>query len=93
MRVLLWSGGEASIRSTTDASPRPTPTPPPPPPPGHREIKVYGPSGACRLTLTGHEAPVLCLLPLPNNHLLSGSGDGTIRRWDLAQGTCVAVLR
>lgn len=40
--------------------------------------------------LNGHEAAVLCVLVLPDNHILSGSGDKTLKVW--AKGQLVNTL-
>lgn len=32
-------------------------------------------------TLVGHEGPILCMVILPDNFVLSGSGDKTMRLW------------
>jgi WD40 repeat protein len=51
-------------------------------------------SGRIRHTLRGHTAPVAALAFAPDRGLLaSGAADGTIRLWDPAVGTEVAVLK
>lgn len=45
-----------------------------------RTIRVWK-EGECVETLPGHEAPVQCLLLLPNGDFLSGSNDTTIKLW------------
>lgn len=55
-----------------------------------RSIKLWRGSEAAG-ELTGHEGPVLCLTATPDGQLISGSGDGTLRRW---QGNrCMHVYR
>ena len=43
-------------------------------------------------TLEGHENWVNSLAVLEGGRLASGSGDHTIKIWDLATGACVATL-
>lgn len=48
----------------------------------------------CSASLPGHEDSVLCLSFSPcSRYLASGSGDKTVRIWDVFTGTCSAILR
>lgn len=47
---------------------------------------------ACAITLSGHEAPVIALAALSNNLLASGSGDASIKIWNLDSKNCRATL-
>jgi len=50
-------------------------------------------TGRCKVSFTGHEAPVVSVAVTPNGLLaLSGSGDKTMRMWDLLTGHCLATL-
>lgn len=42
--------------------------------------------------LKGHEGPVFCLRLLPNERLVSGSGDHTLRIWNVVKGSCLNTL-
>ncbi len=44
-------------------------------------------------TLKGHENYVRCIVKLNENQLASGSGDNTIRIWDLIGGNCLKTLK
>lgn len=44
------------------------------------------------MTLTGHTHSVLCFTELPNQRLVSGSEDHTIRIWNLSSGVCERVI-
>ncbi len=47
-----------------------------------------------RTTLTGHSGEVFAVAVAPNgNSLVSGSGDGTVRIWDVASGQARALMR
>ncbi|GMH34832.1 hypothetical protein BSKO_02693 [Bryopsis sp. KO-2023] len=49
---------------------------------------VWGLEGS----LQGHEGDVTCLLPQSDNLLISGSGDGSIRIWNLDDNVCLRVI-
>ncbi|GMH34949.1 hypothetical protein BSKO_02810 [Bryopsis sp. KO-2023] len=49
---------------------------------------VWGLKGS----LQGHEGDVTCLLPQSDNLLISGSGDGSIRIWNLDDNVCLRVI-
>ena len=49
------------------------------------------PSLAPLLSFKGHLRPVVALLPLPNDALLSASTDGSLRQWDIQSGAQKAV--
>jgi WD40 repeat protein len=42
-------------------------------------------------SIRGHLRPVVALLPLPNDSLLSASTDGSLRMWDIRSGTQQAM--
>ena len=42
-------------------------------------------------SIRGHLRPVVALLPLPNDSLLSASTDGSVRMWDIRSGTQQAM--
>ena len=45
------------------------------------------------VVLKGHTAPVHCVAMTPDgSRAISGSGDGTLRVWDLASAKCLAIL-
>ncbi|MFD9095690.1 NB-ARC domain-containing protein, partial [Streptomyces collinus] len=51
------------------------------------------PSPALQRTLTGHSGPVTSVaIAADGSWLATGSGDGTVRVWDRATGTCTATL-
>ncbi len=50
------------------------------------------PSGTPIATLQGHTISVRCLI-VHNNILYSGSGDKTIRAWNLDTNECIATLQ
>jgi WD40 repeat protein len=43
-------------------------------------------------TLTGNNNLILCLMSLPNNRIASGSGDKTIKIWDINSLECIKTL-
>ncbi|KAF8504543.1 WD40 repeat-like protein [Russula emetica] len=49
------------------------------------------PSLSPLLSFKGHLRPVVSLLPLPNDSLLSTSADGSLRMWDIQSGTQKAM--
>jgi len=49
------------------------------------------PSHSPILSFKGHLRPVVSLLPLPNDSLLSASTDGSLRMWDIQSGTQKAM--
>ncbi len=53
-------------------------------------IRLWNFTGECQLVLRGHLGPVTCLLAL-GNRLVSGSSDGTVRRWELDRSGQVEV--
>lgn len=46
----------------------------------------------CKNTLTGHNGSINCLKLLRNRRLASGSGDSSIKLWDLDNNKCIATL-
>ena len=50
-------------------------------------------NGAREANLEGHTGRVLSLAALPQGLLASGSYDQTVRVWNVAARTCVAVLQ
>jgi WD40 repeat protein len=46
----------------------------------------------CELILKGHNGDVNCL-ELQGNTLASGSGDSTVKIWNMSSGKCVSTLR
>ncbi|MBC7289669.1 MAG: hypothetical protein H5T86_16855, partial [Armatimonadetes bacterium] len=51
------------------------------------------PREACKLVLEGHSGPVCAVAITPDGRrAVSGSGDNTLRIWDLETGECTAVL-
>lgn len=53
---------------------------------------LFNKKGQCELILKGHESGVYCL-EFFKNTLISGSGDKTIRIWDLEEGKCQKILK
>ena len=71
-----YSSGQTPRQTPRDAARANGTTPRPPP-------AIVSHSGALALsqTLTGHEAPVLCLQAARAGFIYSASSDGTIRAW------------
>ena len=44
------------------------------------------------MTLTGHTNFVFCVTQLDDGRICSGSGDETIKIWDVGTGACVMTL-
>ncbi len=44
------------------------------------------------IRLTGHRSPVLSLVPMPNDQLLSSAADGRVRLWDLSRPDLDAAI-
>ena len=64
-----------------------------------RDLKAWDANaGALRVALGGHDGPVGALARFrgaesgATSRLLTGSGDGTVRCWDLARSRCEAVM-
>ena len=59
----------------------------------YKDIKIWDmESGVCLQTLNGHLHWVVCLICLPNGHLVSGSRDRSRKVWDLDRGECIQTL-
>ena len=55
-------------------------------------VKVWK-DGKCVRTLSGHDGPVLALVVTPDGgEALSGSGDTTIKRWNIQTGACLQTI-
>ena len=48
--------------------------------------------GTCIQTLKGHTQYIQCLMVLPDETIVSGSKDNTIKFWNLSENTCINTL-
>lgn len=57
-----------------------------------KTARIFALDGSCVRTLTGHTGGVISLAWTAAGDLLTGSWDGTARRWRVATGECVETL-
>lgn len=56
------------------------------------KVRIFNSGGEMLKSLEGHTGWVLCLSPLGKDCLVSGSGDKSVRIWEVSSGTEVATL-
>ena len=57
-------------------------------------IKIWDlATGECKQTLEGHASPVLVVIKINNDNLVSASTDGTIKTWNLEDGQCIKTFK
>ncbi len=56
------------------------------------DFSAYYPPSPPTVTCVGHKRPVMSVAVFPNNNVLSGSHDKTIKVWDISNGKCLATL-